>query len=69
MTSIYNNMELVNIGYDLVSGSKIETNSNFWSSSEYVSYGVWYAAFSNDYGLGNGYNKDNNNEVRPVLEF
>ena len=70
MTSIKNGMELINIGYGLVSGSKIGTSSYFWSSSEYDSYTAWNSYFSRDYGLGNGYaNKDGSNEVRPVLEF
>ena len=70
MTSIKNGMELINIGYGLVSGSKIGTSSYFWSSSEYDSYTAWYSYFSRDYGLSNSYaNKNGGNEVRPVLEF
>ncbi len=70
MTSIYNNMELVNIGYGLVSGTKIGTSSYIWSSSETYSYGAWYSNFSRDSGLTyDSYNKSSSNEVRPVLEF
>ena len=70
MTSIKNGMELINIGYGLVSGSKIGTNSYFWSSSEYGSYHAWYSGFSYDYGLGyTTSSKNYSYEVRPVLAF
>ena len=72
MTSIYNNMELVNIGYGLVSGAEIETSSYIWSSSEYGNDGkrAWHSSFSDDYGLYSYSNyKNNSYEVRPVLEF
>ena len=75
MTSIYNNMELINIGYGLASGSKIGTSSNIWSSSEYDRDYAWSSGFSRDYGLYHGnyqdtyYGKKASYEVRPVLEF
>ena len=70
MTSIKNGMELINIGYGLVSGSKIGTSPYFWSSSEYSSNSAWYSSFSDDYGLSsNPYiYKYTSYEVRPVLE-
>ena len=70
LTSIYNNMELVNIGYGLASGSKIGTSSVVWSSSEYDSDNAWGFGFSLDNGVLNYVNfKSNSDEVRPVLEF
>ena len=70
LTSIYNNMELVNIGYGLASGSKIGTSSVVWSSSEYDGYDAWGFGFSLDNGVLNYVNfKSNSDEVRPVLEF
>ena len=71
MTSIKDGMKLINIGYGLVSGTKIGTSSHFWSSSEYHSTDAWNSDFSYDYGLGYGYGgaKNISNEVRPVLEF
>ena len=71
-TSYYNNQQLVNIGMTNAGGEQIEKNSYNWSSSEDGSYRAWYSRFSNSYGLyndGNFYNKDDSNEVRPVLEF
>ena len=75
MTSIKDGMKLINIGYGLVSGTKIGTNSSLWSSSEYHSTDAWNSDFSSDviydYGLGYGYGgaKNISNEVRPVIEF
>ena len=74
MTSIKNGMELINIGYGLVNGSKIETNFYFWSSSEYSSNYAWGSDFSNDYGVDNYYYGTGGTQnyrlgVRPVLEF
>ena len=70
MASIKNGMELINIGYGLVSGTQIERNSAIWSSSEYTSDYVFYSNFSGDYGLGDYSDyKNNSHEVRPVLEF
>ena len=69
MTSIKNSMELINIGYGLVSGSTIGTSSSIWSSSEYSSRFPWYSCFSCDYGVYHGSSKNNSYEVRPVLEF
>ena len=72
MTSIKNGMELINIGYGLVRGTKIGTNSYFWSSSENNSRHAWRSGFSADYGLsydGYSYYKTDSLEVRPVLEF
>ena len=69
MTSIKDGMELINIGYGLVSGTKIGTSSFFWSSSEGHSDGAWFSDFSADYGLYTDYFKYNSLAVRPVLEF
>ena len=70
MTSIKDGMKLINIGYGLVSGTKIGTSSHFWSSSENNSYYAWYSYFSYDYGLNYDYgNKSNSREVRSVLAF
>ena len=77
LTSIYNNMELVNIGYGLVSGTRIGKDIRIWSSSEYedgrryfalVSYFSTEAGSIGNYGVS-GANKDESYEVRPVLEF
>ncbi len=77
LTSIYNNMELVNIGYGLVSGTRIGKNIRIWSSSEYeggkrclafVSYFSTDSGSIGNYGVASGY-KDGSYEVRPVLEF
>ena len=76
MTSIYNNMELVNIGYGLVRGTQVETASNYWLSSEYDRDCAWHSNFSDYLGLSyerylnapdSGKYKEH--EVRPVLEF
>ena len=75
MTSIKDGMELINIGYGLVSGTKIGISSYFWSSSEYNSNFAWSSSFSYDYGLSYSLNYGNHGskylsaEVRPVLEF
>ena len=81
MTSIKNNMSVINAGFILTGGTQIDTSSFYWSSSEYGSYYAWYSAFSNDYGLDyyrgidDDYNcywceiKGSSLEVRPVLEF
>lgn len=73
MTSIKNNMSVINAGFILTGGTQIDTSSFYWSSSEYVSGSAWHSGFSYDYGLGNylsgSYGKDNSYEVRPVLEF
>ena len=72
MTSIKNGMELINIGYGLVRGTKIGTSSEYWSSSENNSRHAWRSGFSGDSGLsydGNSYYKYDGIEVRPVLEF
>ena len=74
MTSIKNGMELINIGYGLVRGTKIGTSSYFWSSSENNSRYAWGSLFSANYGLYSydyyyDYRKNSSGEVRPVLEF
>ena len=70
MTSIKNNMEQINIGYDLVSGTKIERNYYIWSSSEYDSDFVWLLYLNFGYGLNyDNLNKSYSSVVRPVLEF
>ena len=70
MTSIKDGMELINIGYGLVSGTKIGTSSYFWSSSENVSNRAWYSSFSDVYGHGvTNHLKNLSREVRPVIEF
>ena len=72
ITNIMKSMELINIGYGLVSGSEIGTSSYIWSSSERDSGNAWYSVFSHDYGITSGSgnrSKEYNYEVRPVLEF
>ena len=69
MNSIKNGIELINIGYGLVRGSKIEFDSYFWSSSE-CRYGgaAWTFYLSHTYGLDSDAKYDSL-EVRPVIEF
>ena len=69
MTSIKNNMSVINAGFILTGGTQIRTSSYYWSSSENVSYTAWCSYFSDDYGLYSNYSKDNSYEVRPVLAF
>ena len=70
MTSIYNNMSVINAGFILTGGTQIRTSSYYWSSSEYSSDYAWTSGFSGDYGLGSSYlNKTSSYGVRPVLEF
>ena len=72
MTSIKNNMSVINAGFILTGGTQIDTSSFYWSSSEYSGNYAWYSNFSYDYGLGNSgyaYNKSYSYEVRPVLAF
>ncbi len=76
MTSIKNNMSVINAGFILTGGTQIGTSSYYWSSSEDSRYYAWASNFSSDYGLYlnldnyyNDYNKKDSREVRPVLEF
>ena len=74
MTSIYNNMSVINAGFILTGGTQIRTSSYYWSSSEFRSDIAWYSNFGGDYGLGSDYGllnyyKYDSHEVRPVLEF
>ena len=81
MTSIKNNMSVINAGFILTGGTQIGTSSYYWSSSEYENYYTWYSVFSYAYGLDyyrdgdDDYNcyqceiKGSSLEVRPVLEF
>ena len=77
MTSIKNNMSVINAGFILTGGTQIGTSSYYWSSSEHGSNNAWSSNFISGYGLNNshdygyygGSGKDNSNEVRPVLEF
>ena len=69
MTSIKNNMSVINAGFILTGGTQIGTSSYYWSSSEYYSSSAWYSSFSYGYGLRSSSGKDSSYEVRPVLEF
>ncbi len=80
MTSIKNNMSVINAGFILTGGTQIGTSSYYWSSSETTSDNAWTSTFFNAYGLGNysdnayydygtSSSKNNRGEVRPVLEF
>ena len=73
MSSIKNNMLVINAGFTVSGGAKIETNSEYWSSSEFVNYGAWFSDFSDNYGLYMYFDaytsKDHSYEVRPVIEF
>ena len=69
MTSIKNNMSVINAGFILTGGTQIGTSSYYWSSSENDRLYAWSSGFSDDSGLY-GYNfKTYSLEVRPVLEF
>ena len=71
MTSIKNNMSVINAGFILTGGTQIGTSSYYWSSSGRSSYYAWRSGFSYDYGLNSSYSyrKNDSGEVRPVLEF
>ena len=76
MTSINNNMSIINNGFNLTGGTPISENNYIWSSSEHKSDSAWFAIFNynhRDYGINTSYNDDYNktdsHEVRPVLEF
>ena len=71
MTSIKNNMSVINAGFILTGGTQIGTSSYYWSSSEANSSHAWYSGFSYAYGLYKSYSylKHYSHEVRPVLEF
>ena len=73
-TSYYNNQKLVNAGMMNAMGASIGTGSYNWSSSEYGSAYAWASNFMENYGLSYNYryanyHKNNNVDVRPVLEF
>ena len=70
-TSYYNNQSVINTGFSRAGGTKFSASSPYtyaWSSSEYFSFSAWYSNFYYSYGLGD-YDKYNNYEVRPVIEF
>ena len=75
MTSINNNMSVIEAGFVLAGGDKLETDFDLWSSSERNDRYAWPSSFGTDYGLNHNfstyryYDKDNYYEVRPVLEF
>ena len=72
MTSIKNNMSMINASFILAGGVQLGTSSFLWSSSEYDERYSWASAFGLDYGVGTGgvgYRKYDSQEVRPVLEF
>ena len=75
-TNIKKNMAVINAGFILTGGAQLEATSMIWSSTENNAQFAWDSYFNYDsnanydYGLylGGGY-KNNNIEVRPVLEF
>ena len=68
MTSIYNNMSVINAGFILTGGTQIRTSSYYWSSSEFDVLHAWLSCFNCEYGLRNA-DKTSSYGVRPVLEF
>ncbi len=68
-TSYYNNQMAINLGFEKAGGTKFTNSTNAWSSSEYYSNRAWYSLFGFSYGLHGNDNKDETNEVRPVLAF
>ena len=73
-TSYYNNQQLVNTGMTKAGGTKVETGSYNWSSSEHNLYYAWGADFCGKNGVYYGNyadygDKNSSLEVRPVLEF
>ena len=69
MTSINNNMELVNDGFALAGGNQLESRSDLWSSSEKNKSDAWYSNFYSNDGVNELTKYFFTNEVRPVLEF
>ena len=71
MTSIKNNIDLINSKYIQITGRTINKDTYLWTSSEYSNYYAWASNFNTDYGLGNygHYGMHSNLEVRPVIEF
>ena len=70
LTSIYNNLDAINVGLSRAGGNKV---TEAWSSTEeYIHAGdifcAWRIDFDNDYGLDWIY-KYSSEPVRPVLEF
>ena len=69
-TSYYNNQSVINTGFSRAGGTQFTDSTNAWSSSEDYMAKAWYSYFSESYGLTSDYiNKNNSNEVRPVIEF
>ena len=73
-TAYYNNLNVINTGFDRANGIKFESgnsSSRAWSSSEYDSYSAWFSYFNTSYGLSTsiGNYKTSSYEVRPVFEF
>ena len=75
MTSIKNNMSVINAGFILTGGTAIGQKSYLWSSSEAQNDLAWSSYFNFPLGLGDCYfdyshgSKTNRFDVRPVLEF
>ena len=72
ITSYYNNQTAINLGFDKAGGTTVTDSTSTWLSSEYYGYygsNAWGSDFS-IYGSGlNWYDKNDTNEVRPVIEF
>ena len=68
--SYYINRTSVNLGFERVNGTKFTIGSTTyaWSSSERSNNLAWHSAFNRSYGVYNG-SKNNDFEVRPVIEF
>ena len=75
MTSIKNNMSVINAGFILTGCTAISQKTYIWSSSEAENNLAWSSYFNFPLGLGDCYfdyshgSKTNYFEVRPVLEF
>ena len=67
-TSYYNNQTAINLGFEKAGGTTFTDSTYAWSSSEHYNHRAWLSNFRSEYGL-NYANKDNSNEVRPVIEF
>ena len=66
-TSIYNNLEAINMGFRRVGKTEFSSITRAWSSSENDSNDAWSLDLSYLYGLTDS-SKNASREVRPVLE-
>ena len=68
LTSIYNNINVINTGFSRAGGTKFDSFTNLWSSTEFNSLIAWVRSYLNSYGLGIT-KKYDTHDVRPVIEF